>query len=244
MKKILLPFFFLFAGLQLHAQDSLFPYTAGGFGHFFIGPGFFSSQKITDYLGKSDVLHTNIPFRPGNISGGEGFGLLGRFIVGGGGFGNNLMRTSTDSARLDVGFGGGYFKFGYVFHYTRGNFTYLYGGVGWGAMNVRIENLASETDIRFNHQHPIAPGQKGDYTLGLTWYDVGVSYKRLFSAAREPEGDGGFMAGIDLGCLIAVPNSDWENDNTTEVVSGPPVPAGMLSPYIRLTIGGGGFGRR
>jgi hypothetical protein len=173
--------------------------------------------------------------------GGEGAGLLGRFIIGGGGFGQNVARQTTDSFRANLSYGAGYFKFGYILIYTDNNFGYVYGGIGGGGLNVRLENLSDEAQMRFNHRAPLKPGFKADYTLPTTFYDLGFSYKRMFMSARASGGEGGFMLGLDLGCSIAVPTDGWQGTKD-EVVSGPTNPGAFLNPYLRLTIGGGGFG--
>lgn len=231
----------LLLGTGLYAQDSCFQYNAGGFGHFYTGPAFLQMGNLREYLERPDVMNVNLPVRPGTISGGEGAALLGRFILGGGGFGQTIFRETTDSARVNVYMGGGYFKFGYVCMFRSGNFGYAYGGIGWGGVNVHVENLTDETQINFNHQSPLSPGFKGDYSLSTNFYDIGFSYKKIFMSGDNADGDGGFMVGLDLGCMFALPSGDWESDKDT-VVSGPPVTPGFFNPYLRVTIGGGGFG--
>lgn len=243
MKKYIVGISLLANIISMQAQDNestCFPYNAGGFGHFFTGPAYFHTGKLGDYLEKPDVLNANLPVRPGNMSGGEGVSMLGRFLIGGGGFGETTDRITTDSARANFSFGAGYFKFGYILKYKNGNFCYGYGGIGWGGVNVHIENLSDENEIRFNHRAPIQPGHKADYTLPCTFYDLGISYKKMFMSSDGKEGQGGFMLGVDLGCSLALSMNDWQGKNE-EVVTGPPAQAGMLNPYVRVTIGGGGF---
>ena len=47
------------------------------------------------------------------------------------------------------------------------------------------------------------------------------------------------MFGLDLGATIALPVDTWRDDVGT--VTGIPSPGSFVSPYLRLTIGGGGF---
>lgn len=240
MKNYFSFFILLIAFTRMNAQETTdFPYNAGGFGHFYTGPSFYQVGELRGYLESASVLNTTIPKRAGTIAGGEGFALLGRFLIGGGGFGEGVQRHTTDSARLDISFGGGYFKFGYVFCYKNYNFCYAYSGIGWGGLNVHLENLSNENSIVFNRRVPLGPGFKRDYSLAFNFYEFGVSGKHLF-VSTDQEGDGGFMLGLDLGCNIMLPTGDWLADED-EVVSGPPVPRASLNPYLRLTIGGGGF---
>ncbi len=237
--------FLLFTAATVSAQDTTthrhrLPYNAGGFGHFYTGPGFFQVGEVATYLEKPTVLNEALPVRVGTMAGGEGMALLGNFLIGGGGFGQNVVRHTTDSARVDLSAGAGYFKFGYVCWYKNSGFGYVYGGIGWGGLNVRLENLTDETPIAFNRRNPLQPGFKADYSLAYNLYDLGVSYKKLFIQGTEDEA-GGFMLGFDIGCMVAVPTSDWDGSKN-EVISGPPVPAAFLNPYLRITIGGGGFG--
>ena len=57
--------------------------------------------------------------------------------------------------RVDLSAGAGYFKFGYVCWYKNSGFGYVYGGIGWGGLNVRLENLTDETPIAFNRRNPL-----------------------------------------------------------------------------------------
>lgn len=231
----------LLAGFTTHAQDVKFPYNAGGFGHFFMGPGVFMPGELGDYLERSDVLNTPISPRAGSMVGGEGAGLLGRAIIGGGGFGQTISRITTDSLRSELSFGAGYFRFGYMLMYRNAGFSYVYGGIGWGGLAARIENHSDEKDINFNHRAPLKPGTKAEYSLPTTFYDLGISYKRILSSNKSKDGEGGFILGIDLGCSLINPDFDWQGPKE-ELVSGPPVPGVFINPYLRITIGGGGFG--
>ena len=47
------------------------------------------------------------------------------------------------------------------------------------------------------------------------------------------------MLGLDLGATIGIPIDTWRDDFGP--VSGIPSPGTVVSPYLRLTLGGGGF---
>lgn len=237
MKKALILLFASVVSL-LNAQQSCSSFSSGGFGHFIHGPAFYYPKSLINYLEGPTVLNTSIPRRVGTISGGEGMAMLGNFLIGGGGFSQASLRHISDSSRIAISLVGGYFKFGYSFCHCNKNLVYAYGGIGWGALNIHIENFAEGRAIVFNNREPLAGGEKQDYDLTLNYYDLGLSFKRVVS--EKPDQVGGFMVGIDFGTYITQSTSEWAADKEG-VVFGPPVPRMNLNPYLRITIGGGGF---
>ena len=122
---------------------------------------------------------------------------------------------------------------------------FAYGGFGGLGYNLELSNLSDSVLIHFNHKAPIAPAAKENYSVGGFLFDLGVSLKTI------PMGDvvdnkrgnkkerGGLILGIDAGFFFTLPVSEWRNEKN--VVAGPPNLPQLVSPYIRLTIGGGGF---
>lgn len=230
--------------------------TVGGFGHFFIGPAFIQSKKVNDYLKRSDVMGSSYsPATFGYTIGGEGAAILNRFIIGGGGFGVVTPSISTDSSRAQAAMGGGYFKVGYIFHQKPNTFMYGYASFGGSGYSLQLSNLGDSTPINFNRKYPTLPGKKDYFSFGGFLFDFGVSLKTIAvgNVSKDAKKKGGFMIGVDLGCAVTLPISDWEsgnnnnnnnnnnNTNNRVVVTGPSTPSAMFSPYFRLTIGGGGF---
>ncbi len=228
----------LFLSLFGRAQESCYSYTSGGFGHFFQGPSYYMPGGLINYLESREVLGAPVSGRAGTISGGEGVALLGKFIVGGGGFSQTSARHLTDSTRMQLSMGGGYFKFGYALVSCNHNLVYVYGGLGWGAMTLRLDNFSKDSGIRFDDDAAIAPGFRREYQLDLNYYDLGVSFKRIATSRKRTYG--GFMFGIDMGAFITQSTSEWYT-SSDQIISGPPEPRMALSPYVRITIGGGGF---
>lgn len=237
-------------------QEAAESKITGGFGHFFIGPGFIQAKKINDYLKKSDVLGSSYSPSSMNYSiGGEGGAVLNRFIIGGGGFGMFSPSYSTDSARTMTGMGGGYFKIGYIFYQRPNTFMYGYASFGGAGYSLQVSNIGDSMPVNFNRKYPLQAGKKETYSFGGLLFDLGVSLKTI--AISEKSADtrkwGGFMLGVDIGCFVTMPISDWNasqgsninnnnnNNDANHVVVGPPSPASVFSPYIRLTLGGGGF---
>lgn len=228
----------LTVSLTVQAQKDSAAYTSGGFGHFFQGPSYFMPNNLVDYLESPEVLGAPISSRMGTTSGGEGAALLGSFLVGGGGFVQTSARHLTDSTRMNLTMGGGYFKFGYAIVRCNHNLVYAYGGIGWGTMELRLENFGKNSGILFDDDAPVAPGYRRVYEINLNYYDLGISFKRI--AASRKKTFGGFMFGIDIGTFITQSTSEWHRQSD-EVISGPPEPRMGLDPYVRITIGGGGF---
>lgn len=229
---------FLLLSLITSAQEQTTSYTSGGFGHFFQGPSYYMPKNLVDYLESPEVLGAPISNRMGTTSGGEGAALLGKFLVGGGGFAQTSARHVTDSTRMQLSMGGGYFKFGYALINCNHNLVYAYGGLGWGAMELKLENFSKDSGIRFDNNAPIVVGYRRTYDLNLNYYDIGFSFKRIATSKKRTYG--GFMFGIDIGTFITQSTSEWYT-TSDEVISGPPEPRMGLDPYIRITIGGGGF---
>jgi len=219
---------------------------SGGFGHFFIGPALFQTQTMTDYLKRNDIL--GAAYSPSNIGytiGGEGAAVFGQFIIGGGGFALISPITSTDAGMARATIGGGYFKMGYLFYKKQNTFMFAYAAVGGSGYNIELSNLSDSVSLHFNHKAPITPAAKENYSVSGFLMDLGVSLKTipLGGIADNKRGNkkekGGLILGFDAGCFLVLPTSKWSTEKI--VVSGPPNLPQLLSPYIRLTIGGGGF---
>lgn len=237
MKKIFVYAAILLA-VSLPAQEKASKYVTGGFGHFYQGPCYYAPSALLDYLGKTEVMNTTLQHRMGTMAGGEGAALLGDFMIGGGGFAETALRTITDSARTQLYVNGGYFRFGYVFANCNSNLAYAYGGIGWGSLSVHFDNFTKESGIAFDKNHALTPGRREDYRLDMNFYDFGLSFKHVFD--KRENAHGGFMVGLDLGTFITQATSEWSNE-ADDLVFGPPVPRMAFNPYLRITIGGGGF---
>ncbi|MBK9013804.1 MAG: hypothetical protein IPM82_06800 [Saprospiraceae bacterium] len=211
----------------------------GGGGHFMTGITYVFANNMTDYLQEPTVIGTGYDPSPlGLQAGGEGYGLVGRFSLGGGGFGFNSFNASGPNGKVERAGGGGYFKMGYRFFTKNTSFVAFNAGVGGFGYSLKIKNTSTDNNIMFNRLDPILPGEEKTYDYGGTLFDLGFSFKSLFTKNMEAKEVGGFIAGLDAGCILGVPAGDWKGD---EQIQGPPDPGVMVTPYIRLTIGGGGF---
>jgi len=227
--------------LSLYSQSSLYN---GGYGHIGVGPGWYESEDFTRYLQKPGILGPSLNWNSlGYSAGAEGYAEIRGLLLGGGGYGLALPSQSTDSSSMWTGMGAAYFKTGYVFFQNGRQFAALMGGFGGGALGVNIKNNSYETDIAFDPQDPIRPGQEKGYYLAYALFDFSLNYKVVASnPAAEHQGRySGFMFGIDIGSTFGVRMDEWRHDGNA--TSNIPSPDDYFSPYLRITIGGGGFKR-
>jgi len=151
--------------------------------------------------------------------GGGGGGYLGRIHIGG--EGGSFISDK-------VGGGGGWFRLGYFFP-LRGSFLIMpVGMIGGGGLNFQVQDDA--TAIPF--------GQVATTSVPVQFLSTGGM---LTGAAIEMQKNfGGFVLGLSAGYLTGPSWKDWETAEGRKVAEGPRVSLGM--PYIRLQIGGGGWG--
>lgn len=215
---------------------------AGGLGYFMTGPNWIYASRIDDYLARPEVLGPSYqPYHLGMMIGGEGFGLADRFLIGGGGYGTGVFSVQSDSGAVTEFQGGGYFKAGYLFWSKATMFAHANLGIGFMGHTFEIRNDRAVNGIYFDQEFPVMPGQERIYSYGGMSLDPGVGFKMVLA---KPEGEklGGVVVGVDVGCIINLPYSDWYSDESVyDYIYGPPVPGVSTALYIRFIFGGGGF---
>jgi hypothetical protein len=242
MKKLLLMLFFLPVWLTSTGQDIII--SGGGAGHFMTGPAFILNKNVTDYLKKPTVLGPSYDGVPLAMQiGGEGYAMINKFIIGGGGFALAGFESNAGHGTVTIGGAGGYFKSGYRFWTRKASFMTVNTGVGAFGCSVDLENMTDENGIAFNKTNPIAVGEKRSYSFGGALFDLSLGFKSMAMGSMDENGFGGFLLGVDAGCMLNVPVGEWKADNEN-TIQGPPGPGLVTIPFIRLTLGGGGFGYR
>lgn len=222
-----------------------YPATAkdysGGYGHFFTGVGWIEPSDLVNHLQSSEVFGSSFNWSNTAVNTGvEGYAEIHRLLVGGGGFGNLTQDMEADSGVLRFAFGGGYAKVGYVLFQEPRFFTSLMAGFGGGVMYVGIENTSDQTPIYFSSTQPVYPEEQNDYFRGYLLYDFTLSSKLIATNINQASRKfGGLMFGLDLGATVGIPVDTWRDDYGP--VTGIPSPGTVFSPYLRLTVGGGGF---
>jgi hypothetical protein len=213
---------------------------SGGYGHFFTGVGWIEPADLVSHLQSPEVFGSSFTWDNIAINTGvEGYAEIHRLLVGGGGFGMISQDMESDLGVLRFGFGGGYAKIGYVVYQQPRYFASLMAGFGGGVMYVGIENSSNEP-IYFSSNTPVLPGGDEDYFRGYLLYDIAINNKFIATKINQTSRKfGGLMFGLDAGATIALPVDTWRDD--VGAVTGIPSPGSFVSPYLRLTIGGGGF---
>ena len=214
---------------------------SGGFGHFTTGIGWITPKDLIDHLQSPDVLGPGFAWDNAGISaGGEGFAEIHNLIIGGGGYAMYIQDMESVNGIARFSYGGGFVKVGYVPLQTPRHFLSVNAGFGGGVMYVGIENTTTDRPIYFSANVPVLPLQDKDYFRGYLQYDLSVSSK-VIATKIDPNRRkfGGVMFGLDLGANFGIPVDTWRDEYGT--VSGIPSPGTVISPYLRLTIGGGGF---
>lgn len=214
---------------------------SGGYGHFFTGVAWMTPSDLVNHLQSPEVFGSSFNWENVAINTGfEGFAEIHRLLVGGGGFGQTTQNMEADSGVLRFAYGGGYAKVGYVVFQEPRYFASVMAGFGGGVMYVGVENTSEETPIYFSSNQPVFPRGDQDYFHAYLLYDFAINNKFIATKINQQSRKfGGLMFGLDLGATVGIPVDTWRDD--FGAVSGIPSPGTVFSPYLRLTIGGGGF---
>jgi hypothetical protein len=108
-------------------------------------------------------------------------------------------------------------------------------------MNLKIRNDTPD-DIFDLGTVTIDPGQSKNFSSAGIGFEIGYAIKLLTFSIDEPGNHGGFMVGLQAGAYYFTGIDNWYEKDTDEVVPVFSRPD-TFSPYIKITIGGGGFSR-
>lgn len=207
-----------FTGLQ--AQKGL----KGGSGGFLIG---FKSYNTSAY---QYFVEEGGPQLSDNLLqvGGEGYFLLNRFVLGGGGYYSAGNRNDFGNVTYQIQGGGGYAHLGYAVHQSRQLIAFPLLGIGFEALGI---NRRINTDITYD------PGRflEAGYAFVTPTLDIGTGIDWF-------PGNKGFKLGLRAGYNLSLSRSnDWRHEGGE--VTNPNLPDNDLDGfYLRLTIGGGYLG--
>ena len=163
--------------------------------------------------------------------GGGGYGLVGRVMVGGEGFGLIAPTRGFEGRELSVGGGYGLFTLGYLLTPERRFDAFPVLGIGGGGLSFDIGSEAVDTfdDVLEN---PSRGASMEQFNL-LVQIGAGAEYPL--------QSDGGLRIGLRAGYLLTAFSSDW-TINDQSIGGGPDATLG--GPFVRLTIGGGRYTAR
>jgi len=169
--------------------------------------------------------------------GGGGYGINGRFLIGGEGTaviaGGESATIGGEYFKTSLGGGYGLFKLGYIIYRRDGFILYPSFGIGGGGIGL---DITQEATIPFD-QHLQNPRRKTSLSSGFFLIDLGLGADRLVTVNRKGDEEGGIVFGIHAGYLLAPFRSDWG-----DALNGPD--AAIEGGYVRIIIGGGGSSRR
>ncbi len=195
--------------------------AAGGFGYWMVGYGQGELGDVASYLRDAGYP---VPGNGGILNGGEGYALVGRLLVGGGGFGISLQSTTSPSYNAEASVGGGYFSFGYALFNTRNVLLFPSLGIGGSGITVKVSEAKGGSFSDLLRDPPVSLTlENGGFFLkgGLT-----LAYRYAF-----------FLVGLNLGAGYTL-GAGWSvNGNTS---TGYPT---YNQPVFwgTLVIGGGGW---
>jgi len=219
-----------------YAQEmAVFDKEGGGRGYFMFGGNIIDIKSLNSYLeskGYSKLADNFISF------GGGGYGIIGKVIIGGEGHGLIGEESTSDSYKTSIGASYGFVNFGYIVYSTKGLSVYPLLGLGGGKMSLKIveRGTASSFDDVLDNPERSAKLSTGGFLLTLA---LGTDY--LLKLGEDEKGKGGLVFGLRIGYTFAPIKGSWEMDGGIEISGAPEI--GITGPYIRLMIGGGGFGK-
>ncbi|MDD3627316.1 MAG: hypothetical protein PHV06_08360 [bacterium] len=211
--------------------DSWKPNLAGGFGYFLAGFQEMDLNSLNYRLvnsGYSEFSSQTSSF------GGGGYGVIGRFLIGGEGFGTIEEEVISPNAlyRQRLSGGVGIFKFGYIFYSDVVKSFYAVSGIGGGSLHLKIIQNAIP-DFQGLLKNPL----KATYLHNEFFLmNIGVGGIIFYDHSSSPKSVGGFMMGFEVGYNFSITEDTWYLD-TDEVELGPKT--GIDGIYFRLNFGGG-----
>lgn len=222
---------FLLVSTSMCAQQVSKLKTGGG-GGFNVGYGYMDVSK----------LHNFVPANIGKFSnehllmGGNGFGIIGNFVIGGGGTGIMGDLIKSDSINYSISGGLGTFDFGYLIYNKEKIKIYPMLGIGGGGFglqisrnnNVSVKNLVND------------PAREINISIGGFIFDfsINMNLSPVLNYNEKDNSYGGFMTGLKAGYLYSLPSSDWTYTGG-DITGGPDFGLNMV--YVKLIIGGFGY---
>jgi len=207
--------------------------VVGGMGYFMMGIGSLDIGDLNTRLetaGFSTFSEKFVSF------GGGGHSINGNLIMGGEGHGMSVGEVSEGDYTTSLGAGYGFFDIGYAIYSTDALYVYPMLGIGGGGMSIRIVEKGTSpsfNDVLENPKRGVEVST-GGFLLNLS---LGTDY--VFAMEKDETGRGGLAIGLRVGYIFTPRKGDWAMDETK--LSGSPETV-ITGPYVRIVLGGGGFG--
>ncbi|MEE4310631.1 MAG: hypothetical protein V2J62_02070 [candidate division KSB1 bacterium] len=206
----------------------------GGMGYFMIGYMKMGIDDLNDRFEENGYTAIEAGFLS---LGGGGHAVMGRLILGGEGHAIFNGEESNDLYDYSLSAGSGFFNVGYVAYSTPLFRLYPMIGFGGGGVTLKIAESAATPSFDEVLQNPKRSVQmdSGGFLLNVS---LGADYTITMEQGKD--GAGGFIVGLRAGYVMTPIQDDWFIDS--DEISGSP-DTGLTGFYIRLLIGGGGYGR-
>jgi len=194
----------------------------GGAGHFYVGYKGFDAASLSYFLPDAAPALENGLWQMG----GQGYFVLNRFLLGGGGHYTGRNQFSFANNRYALNGGGGYVTLGYNVVQQQGLLLFPYTNVGVEALGL---NIWVEEDVAF------AQGQftQASYSIVTPTVDVGIGadwwpWRR------------GLKVGARVGFQYALNRSpQWHHAPGQELTNANAPATALDGFYVRLVLGGG-----
>lgn len=194
----------------------------GGTGSFYIGFKSFDATNL-DFFLPTGASSFGSGLRQ---LGGDGYFLVNKLVIGGGGHYTRGDHFSFDGNRYGINGGGGYLTLGYQIWQKQGFILFPYTNIGLEALSVDKE---LEADVLFAENQYTAM----NYGVVSPTLDLGIGTD-WFPLSK------GFKVGLRVGYQFALNQSPEWYHTTGHTVDSPEIPElGLDGLYLRLNIGGG-----
>ncbi len=231
MKKIIL--FALLASGSLFASAQSKGYF-GGFGFFELGFTSINLSSINNLLSANGYSSLSGSYV---TSGGTGMGMINNLLIGGSG-GSMAMESfgrNNTNGRYTAGYG--MFQLGYAFHTNKKSFVYPMIGFGAFTTNMQLEDNNTTTSLNAALANP---NQVVNLNSSNSLLDFSLNFAYRILGGGGESGSGGTMIGLSVGGFVSPSNASFKMNERAMTVTPDFRPSGF---YVRLQIGGGGYGR-
>lgn len=226
----------LFANISQGQEIAPTAKEGGGMGYSMFGWSTIDIKALNSRLeskGYSNISDNFISF------GGGGHGIINnKVIIGGEGHGVFGKEVTSGNYKNSINVGYGFFNLGYIVYSVKELRFYPLLGLGVGGMNLKI--VEKVTSLSFDDVLD-DPKRRVELSTGGFLLNLALGIDYLLKLGEDEKGKAGLIFGLRAGYTLSPFKGGWDMDEI-EISGAPEI--GITGPYIRLMIGGGGFGKK